>query len=111
MERERVFTKGFNKVDIINPLLHSSTDFLKRFDGKGYYIFVEVYDSEFEISGSFNNKADLVFFRVTTNLYQTEVPIESIEKEENRYQIILQPKNKTALDPINRTVMLSLELN
>jgi uncharacterized protein YajQ (UPF0234 family) len=112
MGNEIVFTKGFNRVDVMNPLLLASKDYIKRFEGKGYYIFVEINEpQEYEISGKFNHKVDLVFSRATSYLFQTEVSTESIEMGENRYQIILKTKNKTKSILIERTVLLSLELN
>ncbi len=93
-DKVNVFTKGFeNNVDPKYPHMPSSVVYLKEFNGKGYYIFVENrLPHDCKISGEFNGH-ELVFQSAFTgNMIQAEINIEDIKEGENNFKVILTHK-------------------
>ena len=93
-EKVNVFTRGFEEnVDPPYPHLPSSIDFLKKFMGKGYYIFVESrLHHDCEISGEFNGQKLIFQSAFTGNLLQAQINTEDIKHGRNNYKIILTHK-------------------
>lgn len=100
-DKVNVFTKGFNNnTDPLYPLLPTSLNYFEKFDGRGYYIFVENRISHnCYLAGEFNG-SDLIFHSISNgNLFQAEITRECIQTGENIYQIVLTDKNDSALSP------------
>lgn len=109
-DKVNIFTKGFeNNVDPKYPHMPSSVDYLKMFNGKGYYIFVENrLHHDCIISGEFNGHELIFKSSFTGNLVQAEINIGDIKKNENNFKIILTHKHDKSLPTEEMTESLTV---